>query len=120
MARAMAWLLGGFILLLASLLLITGGVFERYPRLRMGFLENGAAWAPFWLNRMDEHWEKPHFGTEPPDISQGARLAALQFRVRDRAALVVALQAGGIEFASPMKQIIVPPETAMGATIVFE
>jgi hypothetical protein len=69
---------------------------------------------------MDPAAFRSHFGTKPPDISQGARLAALQFRVRDRAALVAALQAGGIEFASPMKQIIVPPETAIGATIVFE
>ena len=35
------------------------------------------------------------------------------------AALVAALQAGGIEFASRMEQIVVPPEQAMGATIVF-
>ena len=44
--------------MLACLLLITGGVLERYPRLRVGFMESGAGWAPFWLNRMDEHWEK--------------------------------------------------------------
>jgi Glyoxalase-like domain len=63
---------------------------------------------------------RSHFGTEPPDISKGERLAALRFHVRDKVALVAALQAGGIQFASRMGQIIVPPETAMGATIVFE
>ena len=53
--------------MLACLLLITGGVLERYPRLRVGFMESGAGWAPFWLNRMDEHWEKPEHGTSTPE-----------------------------------------------------
>jgi catechol 2,3-dioxygenase-like lactoylglutathione lyase family enzyme len=69
---------------------------------------------------MDRTAFRSHFGAEPPDLSRGARLAALQFRVRDRAALVAALQAGGIGFASRMEQIVVPPDRAMGATIVFE
>jgi catechol 2,3-dioxygenase-like lactoylglutathione lyase family enzyme len=69
---------------------------------------------------MDPAAFRSHFRTEPPDISKGARLAALQFRVRDQAALVAALQAGGIEFASQMGQLIVPPDIAMGATILFE
>jgi catechol 2,3-dioxygenase-like lactoylglutathione lyase family enzyme len=68
---------------------------------------------------MDPAAFRSHFGTEPPDVSQGARLAALQFRVRDRAAVTAALQAGGIKFASKMEQIVIPSERAMGATIVF-
>src|SRR5712691_403433 len=66
---------------------------------------------------MDPAAFRSHFGTAPPDISQGAsqgaRLAAIQFRVRDRAALTVALKAGGIAFATHMGSIIVAPETAM-------
>jgi hypothetical protein len=69
---------------------------------------------------MDPAAFRGHFGVAPPDVSRGARLAALQFHVRDRAALVAALQAGGIGFASHMEQIVVPPEQAMGATIVLE
>lgn len=46
--------------MLAALALITGGVFQRHPKLRLGFMESGAGWAPFWLNRMDEHHEKLH------------------------------------------------------------
>jgi len=61
-----------------------------------------------------------HFGTEPPDISHGARLAAVQFRVRDRAALNAALKAGGIAASSRMGATIVAPETAIGATLVFD
>lgn len=43
--------------MMAVLLLITGGVMERFPRLRFGFMESGASWAPFWFNRMDGHAE---------------------------------------------------------------
>ena len=37
--------------------LIVGGVLERHPRLRCVFLESGAGWGPWWLERMDEHFE---------------------------------------------------------------
>ena len=33
---------------------IGGGVFDRYPKLRMGVLECGFGWLPFWAKRMDE------------------------------------------------------------------
>ncbi len=35
--------------------LIGAGVMERYPRLRIGTLEAGHGWLPFWLKRIDEH-----------------------------------------------------------------
>ena len=44
--------------MLAALSMIAGGVLERFPRLRVAFLESGCAWLPFWLHRMHEHWEK--------------------------------------------------------------
>ena len=44
--------------MIAMAQLILGGVFERYPRLRVGFLESGAGWVPFWMDRLDEEWEK--------------------------------------------------------------
>lgn len=37
--------------------IIMGGVMERYPKLRVGFLEAQSGWLPFWLGRMDEHYE---------------------------------------------------------------
>lgn len=33
------------------------GVFERFPRLRVAFMEAGCSWVPFWMNRMDSEWE---------------------------------------------------------------
>ena len=41
----------------ACLSMIAGGVMERFPRLRVGFLEGNCSWLPFWLWRMDEHYE---------------------------------------------------------------
>ena len=68
---------------------------------------------------MDPTAFRSHFGSEPPDISRGARIAAMQFRVRDRAALMAALDAGGIANSARMGSTIVAPETAMGATLAF-
>jgi len=33
---------------------VGGGVMDRHPRLRMGVLECGFGWLPFWVRRMDE------------------------------------------------------------------
>ncbi|HZT08365.1 MAG TPA: amidohydrolase family protein [Chloroflexota bacterium] len=38
--------------------LIYAGVPERFPGLRIGFLECGVGWVPYWMERMDEEWEK--------------------------------------------------------------
>ncbi|MCE2391899.1 MAG: amidohydrolase [Proteobacteria bacterium] len=43
---------------IACLSLICGGVLERHPRLRVVFLESGCGWAPYWLERLDEHMEE--------------------------------------------------------------
>jgi len=69
---------------------------------------------------MDPSAFRSRFGLAPPDVSQGARLAALQFRVRDREALKAALAAGGIASSTRMGATIVAPATAMGATLAFE
>jgi predicted TIM-barrel fold metal-dependent hydrolase len=34
-----------------------GGVLERFPKLRVGLLEGNCGWAPWLLQRLDEHWE---------------------------------------------------------------
>jgi uncharacterized protein len=33
------------------------GVFERFPRLRMAFLESGCGWVPYLADRLDESWQ---------------------------------------------------------------
>lgn len=48
-------------MMLASTSMIGGGVLERHPKLRVGFLEANCGWVPFLLYRLDEHFE-PHAG----------------------------------------------------------
>ncbi len=60
------------------------------------------------------------FGVAPPATMQGARLAALRFAVRDRAAARAALQAGKIDFIETKERLAIGPGVAMGATLAFE
>ena len=59
--------------MMALLTLIEGGVLERHPQLKVGFLESGCGWLPYWLWRLDEeyenlHWEvKDHVRIKPSD-----------------------------------------------------
>ncbi len=46
----------------AAMSIIGGGVLERFPELRVGFLEAGCSWVPYWLARLDDHFEHPKLG----------------------------------------------------------
>ena len=41
----------------AATCMINGGVLARFPDLRVAFLEANCSWAPYWMWRMDEHYE---------------------------------------------------------------
>ena len=43
--------------MMALLALIEGGVLERHPMLRVGFLESGCGWVPYWLWRLDAEYK---------------------------------------------------------------
>ena len=45
-------------LLIQVTAIMFGGIPERFPKLKMAFLEAGIGWVPYWMDRMDEHWEK--------------------------------------------------------------
>jgi len=47
-----------FDMMTAMTALVSGGVLERHPRLRIAFLESGVGWVPYFLERMGEHFEK--------------------------------------------------------------
>jgi predicted TIM-barrel fold metal-dependent hydrolase len=47
-----------FELMIAMMHMIGEGVFDRFPRLRVAYMEGGAGWLPFWMERLDEHVEK--------------------------------------------------------------
>jgi|TARA_B100000315_G_C14212190_1_gene422576 hypothetical protein len=37
--------------------LIAGGILDRFPCMKVGFFESGLGWIPYWLDRLDEHFE---------------------------------------------------------------
>ena len=41
-----------------------GGVLQRFPRLRVGFLEGNCSWLPWFLWRLDEYWEMSQSGED--------------------------------------------------------
>jgi len=71
------------------------------------------------LQIMDRAAFLSHFGVPAPDITAGARLAALCFTVRERGALIATLEAGAVPHSLHMGHVVVAPEAAMGATLVF-
>lgn len=60
-----------FDMMVASTALILGGVFERHPRLRVGLLESGVGWVPYFMERIEEHLEKR--GRLAPDCKREPR-----------------------------------------------
>jgi len=49
-----------FAILIQFTNMIFEGVFERFPKLRVVFLEAGSGWLPYMMDRMDEEFEKPY------------------------------------------------------------
>jgi uncharacterized protein len=43
-------------MMMAALSMIWGGVCDKHPKLRIGFLESGGGWIVPWLERMDRHY----------------------------------------------------------------
>jgi predicted TIM-barrel fold metal-dependent hydrolase len=41
----------------ALIALVAGGVFERFPKLRVAFFECSTEWLLYWMHRMDDDWE---------------------------------------------------------------
>jgi hypothetical protein len=66
---------------------------------------------------MDPAAFRLHYAVEAPDVTRGMRLAALRFAVRDMGA---ARSVFGERAAAHMNRLIVGPQTAHGATLVFE
>jgi hypothetical protein len=69
---------------------------------------------------MDSTAYRRHFVVEPPDLTRGARLAAIRLSLHNKAALISALGKAGIVPAEHMGNVIIPPDAAHGATLIFE
>ena len=49
-----------FGIMIQAAAMLAHGVFERFPRLRVAFLEGGATWVPFFLDRLDRSYHQGH------------------------------------------------------------
>ena len=70
--------------------LAMGGVLDRFPALRLAFLESGVGWVPYFVHRMHEHRAKrgdmvPAMTSDPLRLHR-AGPASLRLRVRGPAA----------------------------------
>lgn len=68
-----------FELMIAMMHMLGEGVFDRFPRLKVAYMEGGAGWLPFWMERLDEHVEKlapqmPELGRRPSEIIRSDRI----------------------------------------------
>ena len=71
--------------MMACMDIVMGGVMERFPGLQFAFLEGQCGWLPFWLDRMDGHyeWRHPygemrHLKIKPSEYFQRQGYAALE------------------------------------------
>src|SRR5215813_12985733 len=81
----------------AAASLILGGVLELHPRLRVGFMESGCGWVPYWLERMDEDAENylfavPYLKERPSDYFR--RQCFVSFELEERSISYVAETVG--------------------------
>jgi hypothetical protein len=61
-----------------------------------------------------------HFGIAAPDVMGGGRLAALRLVSSDLAATETALSSGGFSVIRHMNRLVIAPNQALGAALVFE
>jgi hypothetical protein len=69
---------------------------------------------------MDPASFEREFGQAPPDTSGSPRLAAVRFAVRDLGAASALFQRTGVDAQQRGKNLVIGPQAAMGATLVFE
>jgi len=86
--------------------IVGGGIVERFPRLRVVFLEAGVGWVPYWLDRLDEHYEKrpkefPHIRKPPSEyLADGRIFVSCDPDEKELAHAVHRIGAGHVVYAS--------------------
>ncbi len=89
---------------LASVL--CGGVLDDHPGLRLGFLEAGCGWTPYWVERLEEHYERrggevPRMAVSPAAyLAQGRCFVTTEPDERLLPLAVDVLGPGAVMFAS--------------------
>ncbi len=87
--------------------IVFSGVPERFPKLRIGFMEAGCSWMPYWIDRMHEEWEKrarveaPHCRHDPAEyIRRGNLFFSIEAGEGSLAEVVRRYGDGSLVFAS--------------------
>src|SRR5437016_4538226 len=60
----------------ALVALVLGGVFEKFPELKVVFFECSAEWILYWMHRMDDDWE---WAKDFPQISGMLKMAPPEY-----------------------------------------
>ncbi|HLI10792.1 MAG TPA: amidohydrolase family protein [Alphaproteobacteria bacterium] len=65
--------------MISLMCIVCGGILERFPDLRVAFLESGIGWVPYWVERLDEHFEHraklvPNIKRKPSDYVDSGRV----------------------------------------------
>ena len=60
------------------------------------------------------------YGTEPPELVEVARIAAVRLSTRNLGTLAEKLRLGAVPYITHMSRIVIEPATAMGGALVFE
>ena len=85
-----------FDMMVATTALVLGGVFERHPRLRVGLLESGVGWVPYFFERLHEHVEKR--GRLAPACKRDPR----EYIAREQLYVSCEPEEAGVAFAADM------------------
>ena len=64
----------------ALVALVLGGVFEKFPKLKVAFFECSAEWPLYWMHRMDDDWE---WAKDFPQVSGDLKMAPSEYVKRN-------------------------------------
>jgi predicted TIM-barrel fold metal-dependent hydrolase len=106
--------------------LIEGGVLERHPKLRVGILESGCGWLPYWLWRMDAEyavtgWEvREHVKMKPSDYFRRQCFITCEANEPGIELVVNTVGEGCVLFGSDFPHSDHPPQIREHATLLME
>ena len=90
--------------------LIGGGVLERLPELRVGILETGCGWLPYWMQWLDAHYDDPRYLKDPEKLFGENPLPHLTTRPSET------IKSGRVYFHAHESEHLFPTVCDMGFT----
>ena len=83
----------------ALVALVLGGVFEKFPKLKVVFFECSAEWILYWMHRMDDDWE---WAKDFPQISGAMTMAPSEYIRRN---CYVTCEADEVDLKRPIAEL---------------